>query len=100
MRLIFNTTYIVEEAIETEWLGFMREHYIAYLRGQQLVQDVLFTKVSIDQPDGKTYSLQIVFATPESLEHFTQHHLPLLEEKMTDKYKNHYLCFSSTLTEI
>lgn len=100
MRLIFNTTYIVEEAIETGWQDFMREQYIAYLRRQQFIQDVLFTKVSIDQPDGKTYSLQIFFDTSESLEHFTQHHLPLLEEKMTDKYKNHYLCFSSTLTEI
>lgn len=100
MRLIFNTTYIVEENIETEWQDFMREQYIAYLRRQQFVQDVLFTKVSIDQPDGKTYSLQVVFDTPESLEHFTQHHLPLLEEKIIDKYKNRYLCFSSTLTEI
>ena len=100
MRLIFNTTYIVEENIETEWQDFMREQYIAYLRRQQFVQDVLFTKVSIDQPDGKTYSLQVVFDTPESLEHFTQHHVPLLEEKITDKYKNRYLCFSSTLTEI
>ena len=55
MRLIFNTTYIVEENIETEWQDFMREQYIAYLRRQQFVQDVLFTKVSIDQPDGKTF---------------------------------------------
>lgn len=100
MRLIHNTTYIVEEAIENEWLDFMRMHYIAYLRQEKTVQDVLFTKVSIDQPDGKTYSLQLIFDTSDSFEYFMQHHFIQLEEKIIGKYKNRYLCFNSILTEI
>lgn len=100
MRLIFNTTFIVNEEIEQEWICFVRRHYIGYLRTHRLASDILFTKVSIDQPEGRTYSLQLVFTSAETLEEFSRSHLPGLEEKMTAHYKNHYLCFSSRLTEI
>ena len=53
MRIIFNTTFIVNESIETEWISFIRKYYLAYLRQNRLTQDILFTKVSIDQPEGK-----------------------------------------------
>ena len=92
MRIIFNTTFIVNESIETEWISFIRKYYLAYLRQNRLTQDILFTKVSIDQPEGKTYS--------EALDCFLKIHLPLMEEKISEKYKNYYLCFSSILTEI
>lgn len=100
MRHIFNTTYIVEEEAEREWVAFIQENYIGYLSSQQLVSDILFTKVSIDQPEGKTYSLQLIFPTEEALKHFQEHHLAYIEEKIISNYKNRYLCFSSTLTEI
>lgn len=100
MRHIFNTTFIVNEEIEQEWIRFVRANYIGYLTTHQLTADILFTKVSIDQPEGRTYSLQLVFSSPEALEEFSRYHLPGLEEKMIAHYKNHYLCFSSTLTEI
>ena len=97
MRIIFNTTFIVNESIETEWISFLRKYY---LRQNRLTQDILFTKVSIDQPEGKTYSLQLVFDSSEALDCFLKIHLPLMEEKISEKYKNYYLCFSSILTEI
>lgn len=100
MRIVFNTTFIVDETIEEEWISFIQKHYILYLRQNKLTQDILFTKVSIDQPEGKTYSLQLIFGSPEALNHFVQVHLPVVQEKINGKYKNYYLCFSSTLTEI
>lgn len=100
MRIIFNTTYMVEEAVQQDWQEFMQRHYIPYLHRNKLADDVIFSRVSIDQPEGKTFSLQIVFQATEDLQHFLTKHLPFLEEKISEKYKNHYLCFSSTLTEI
>lgn len=99
MRTIFNTTYIVDETIETEWLQSMQTGYIAYIRRHSLAEDIIFTKVSIDQPEGKTYSLQLVFGNPEDLEKFREQHLDHLE-KSCEQYRNRYLCFSSLLTEI
>lgn len=100
MRTIYNTSFIIPEEIEEEWVAFMRQHYLAALTDHHLCQDVIFTKVSIDQSEGKTYSLQLVFNTRQQQECFVKNHLPDLEEKIRQHYANRYLCFSSILTEI
>ena len=58
------------------------------------------TKVSIDQPEGKTYSLQLVFNSEEQQNHFLDEWLPDIEKKIIQIFSNRYLCFSSILTEI
>lgn len=100
MRIIYNTSFIIEESIEEEWINFMREHYVDFIRDKALCEDIIFTKVSIDQPEGKTYSLQLVFANEKCQEAFLSRHLPAIEEKIIRCYANRYVCFSSTLTEI
>lgn len=100
MRIIYNTSFIIEEAIETAWIDFMRKNYLAVLQQNQLCEDLIFTKVSIDQPDGKTYSLQIVFKNEAQQLEFLENWLPAIEEKLIRQYANRYLCFSSLLTEI
>lgn len=100
MRIIYNTTFIIPENIEKEWVEFIRANYLAVLTADRLCQDILFSKVSIDQPDGKTYSLQLVFDSEEKQNHFLENWLPRLEDKIIRRYADRYLCFSSTLTEI
>lgn len=100
MRIIYNTSFIVDEEIEEEWIAFMKQEYLNPLTEQNLCDDVLFTKVSIDQPDGKTYSLQLVFHSEEHQRRFLENGLPVFEEKIIQNYANRYLCFSSILTEV
>ena len=100
MRIIHNTSYIINNDLENKWVAFMQKHYISVLRANELCRDIIFTKVSIDQPDGKTYSLQLVFDTEEQLNCFLENRLPELEEKLICDYANQYVCFSSVLTEI
>lgn len=73
-----------------------------YFRTQtnRLCEDIIFTKVSIDQPEGKTYSLQLVFNSEEQQNHFLDEWLPDIEKKIIQIFSNRYLCFSSILTEI
>ncbi len=100
MRHIYNTTFIVEEKIEREWVAYMQECYLRSVSSSGLPEDMIFTKVSIDQPEGKTYSLQLVFSSERTLKRFLEQHLRPVEEGLVSRYKNRYLCFSSTLTEI
>jgi hypothetical protein len=100
MRIIFNTSFIINQEIEQEWIGFIKEHYISSLQNTGIISDVIFTKVSIDQPDGKTYSLQLIFDSDDRLQLFTDKYLPAIEEKIIANYKNRYLCFSSLLHEL
>ena len=89
MRHIHNTSFIIDESIEEQWVDFMQAHYINVLKDKNISRDVIFTKVSIDQPEGKTYSIQIVFDGKAEI-----------EKKLIENYRNRYLCFSSILTEL
>ena len=98
MRIIYNTSFIIDEDIETAWIGFIRKNYISVLQTNRLCEDII--KVSIDQPEGKTYSLQLVFNSEEQQNHFLDEWLPDIEKKIIQIFSNRYLCFSSILTEI
>lgn len=100
MRHIHNTSFIIKESIEKQWIEFIRENYIEELKNSGLCDDVIFTKVSIDQPEGKTYSVQVVFSGSQQLDRFLENRLPQIEKKIIERYKNQYLCFSSILTEV
>lgn len=100
MRIIYNTSFIINEEIEEEWIAFIREHYLSVVRQHGFCEDVIFTRVSIDQPEGKTYSLQLVFNDEAQHNHFLDNWLPSIEEKIIRQYANRYVCFSSVLTEI
>lgn len=100
MRIIYNTTFIVEEAIEEEWIAHIREYYLGSLSKLGLCDDAIFTKVSIDQPEGKTYSIQLVFHDEVQKEHFLSQYLPEIEAGIARRYANRYVCFNSILTEI
>ena len=97
MRIIYNTSFIIDEDIETAWIGFIRKNYISVLQTNRLCEDIIFTKVSIE---GKTYSLQLVFDSEEQQNHFLDEWLPDIEKKIIQIFSNRYLCFSSILTEI
>lgn len=100
MRHIHNTSFIINDSIEKQWIEFIRENYIEALKNSGLCDDVIFTKVSIDQPEGKTYSVQVIFSGSEQLNHFLEKRLPQIEKTIIERYKNQYLCFSSILTEV
>lgn len=100
MRHIHNTSFIIDESIEKQWVDFMQVHYIDVLKNNNVSQDVIFTKVSIDQPEGKTYSIQVVFGSKRQMEQFLENWLPEIEERLIESYRNRYLCFSSILTEL
>ena len=100
MRIIYNTSFIIDEAIEEEWIAFIRRHYMQPLQENKLCEDIIFTKVSIDQAEGKTYSLQVVFSSEERQNYFLQTWLPTIEEQISKQFSNRYLYFSSVLTEL
>lgn len=100
MRHIHNTSFIIDESIEKQWVDFMQAHYIDRLKKNNISQDIIFTKVSIDQPEGKTYSVQVVFNEQQQMEHFLENWLPEIEKELIENYRNRYLCFSSILTEL
>ena len=38
MRIIYNTSFIIDEDIETAWIGFIRKNYISVLQTNRLCE--------------------------------------------------------------
>lgn len=99
-RIIHNTTYIVNNNIEEDWVQFVIKNYITPLKKYNACKDVLFTKVSIDQAEGRTYSIQLVFEDEEVRKNFIEEVIFPLEKKLSTTYNDKYLTFDSVLSEI
>ena len=99
-RIIHNTTYIVNNNIEKDWVQFIINNYIPPLKKYNECKDILFTKVSIDQAEGSTYSIQIVFEDEKVRKNFIEEVISPLEKKLSATYNDSYLTFDSVLSEI
>ncbi len=99
-RVIYSTSFLVDDEIEAQWVEYMKLHYIGYILYHGLCSDVIFTKVLFEQPEGKNYSLQIIFDSEELLNRFTNRHLHVLEQMITESHGNKCLRFTTTLLEI
>ena len=44
MRIIYNTSFIIDEDIETAWIGFIRKNYISVLQTNRLCEDIIFDR--------------------------------------------------------
>ena len=55
MRFIYNTTFSIDENIAEEFIQVIRGGYIAYLKGKNLCNDILFTRVMIREGEACPY---------------------------------------------
>lgn len=100
MRVIQNTSFIVGPSFEKEWYKFMKEEYIPMIDKLDLCEDIIFTRVSIDQPEGKTYSLQLVFPNQTALDRYATLYMESIDAALIKKFSGKYLCFNSILSEV
>lgn len=100
MRVIQNTSFIIGPSFEKEWFRFMKEEYIPVIEQLDLCEDIIFTRVSIDQPEGKTYSLQLVFPNQTALDRYASIYMEKTDAILINKFSGKYLCFNSILSEV
>ncbi|MGL5683892.1 MAG: DUF4286 family protein [Marinifilaceae bacterium] len=100
MRIIYNTTFIIPDFIEENWLAFIREEHVAIIKNDSDIDDVLFTKVEIEQPEGETYSLQVIFNSAEKYDNYLATKDAIFVQALIERFKDQYLCFSSTMREL
>ena len=74
MRFIYNTTFSIDENIAEEFIQVIRGGYIAYLKGKNLCNDILFTRVMIREGEGLSLSLQLIFPSAEEYSIFIENY--------------------------
>ena len=100
MRFIYNTTFSIDENIAEEFIQVIRGGYIAYLKGKNLCNDILFTRVMIREGEGLSLSLQLIFPSAEEYSIFIENYKDRLLHMLVDVFGEDLLYFSTTLEEI
>ena len=100
MRYIYNTTFHVEDNIETSWINWMQYHHLPVIREKGLCSDILLTRIKAQEPQGKSFSLQLVFPTEKEYQIFLERHHEDLLKKLLDQFGRQVLYFSTLLEEV
>ena len=100
MRLVHNTTFLVNNGCDEEFCRLIRARHLPDLHREGGLADSLFTRLRVDEPEGNSYSLQLIFLSANDLNYFTQYHLPLLLDNLHAALGNDILHFSTILEEI
>ena len=101
MRYIFNTTFFVDKTIEASWIEKMRTTYLPLFSQKQICSDLFFSLVRADNnPDGKSFSLQLIFHSQEMLNHFLQHEQEIFLLSIRQSFGDQILYFCSLLEEV
>jgi hypothetical protein len=102
MRIVHNTTFHVDKAIERGWLDLLHREHLPIMR--RFCTHLLFTRVKIaggqGEQDEPVYSLQLLFDDEEAHCHFIKQHLDNHLAALMRHFPGGFLYFCTTLEEV
>jgi hypothetical protein len=98
--IIFNDTVIVENAIQEEWLKWMKEIYIPAVMGTGLFKSYQILTV-IDSPnDGVTYCVQYHAENLADFNSFYTNHFHKMQSMHNGQFENRYVIFNTLMQTV
>lgn len=98
--LLYNVTFIIEEAAAAAWLQYMQEDHIPEVLATGLFVSNRLLKV-IDSPnEGVTYCSQYVAQSIEDYDTYQQNYAPALQEDINTKFKDKFVSFRTLMEYI
>ena len=100
MRTILNTTFNIDTCIEESWLFAMQCKYIPQIRDTLLCEDIVFTRMMVEEESGISFSLQLIFQDEERYALYVEKHYHPFLRAISNAFQNRMVYFSTTLKEI
>ena len=98
--LLYNVTFIIEEAAAEAWLQFMQEQHIPEVLATGLFVSNRLLKV-IDSPnEGVTYCSQYVAQNIEDYDTYQQNHAPAFQDDINIRFKDKFVSFRTLMEYI
>ncbi len=98
--IIYNVTVKINQALEQEWLNWMRTTHIPDVLNTGYFVDHKVCKIIHDDGDGGvTYAFQYFCKSMTSFQEYQANHAKALQKDHSDRYKNQYVAFR-TLMEV
>ena len=95
---LYNVTYKIDEAIEEEWLQWMRVTHVArVVRDGEFLGHRICKLLGLQDDDGVTYAIQYLLPNMEIFKNYQQHHAEAHQKLHREQFANRYVSFSTVL---
>lgn len=99
--LLYNVTFGIDKAIETEWISWMKSYYIPSLMGTGLFAEYKMYKVlTHDDETSVSYSVQCFANKIEDVLKYLNEYAPQLTELHRAQFKDEHVAFNTLLDEV
>ena len=100
--ILYNVTVNVEQAIEEEWLTWMRtEHMLDVLNTGMFATAKIFRLLGVEQSEGTvTYAVQYFAERMEQYERYLQEFAPNLQQEVQQKFGTRTMSFRTLMEEV
>lgn len=99
--LLYNVTFGIDKAIETEWILWMKTHYISSLMYTGLFVDYRMYKVlTHDDDTSVSYSVQCFAKNIEDVLKYLNEYAHEITELHRETFKDKHVAFNTLLEEI
>lgn len=96
--LIFNTTYLVSDAVLTDWHVWMKEHHIPFmLQYQQFSKPQVAKVITSQQQEGTSFSVQFHISDMKALSVWNQDFGSEFQENCAKKFGQEVIFFTTIL---
>lgn len=99
--IIYNVTINIDNSVHDQWLKWMQEKHIANMLATGKFTSARLVKVVVDEAmEGKTYSVQFVTDSKETLQQYYTEDAPRLREEGQALFGDRMLAFRTELEHI
>jgi len=96
-----SNTFNINEDRTNEWLMWMKQSFIPEIQKNEIVKNIIFTKVLVEEEmGGNTFSFLIQVPDMDALEAFEQTYSNNYLPMMTAKFEGSFVTFRTYLEEV
>lgn len=95
---LYNVTISLDPTVEQEWLKWMREKHIKDVLNTNCFLECKLSRVHGEEEGGVTYSMMYLASSEKQYMEYQQKYAPALQAEHSEKFKNRFAGFRTTLT--
>ncbi|GAB3919973.1 DUF4286 family protein [Mucilaginibacter myungsuensis] len=98
--IVYNETYVMDPAIEQEWLDFMRNDQIPAIMKYGWFNTYKILTILDSPNEGVTYCVQFTTDKLSNYDFFKRQHLQNFHLKHNAKFENKFVLFNTVMQEV
>ncbi len=98
--VIYNVTVSIDQAVEHDWLGWMRSTHIPDVLHTGCFLECRLSRVNGEEDGGCTYSVMYLVKDQATLDHYQAQFAPQLQQDHAARFQGNFAAFRTTLNVI